>query len=215
METTDEIGHELSLEVQEKGGEVQYVPCLNDDDQWCKDFSEFAYRQAESSQEEKSKDFYQLEKKDYEEMPAPKNAVAPLSDNAKSSLKIVFLTLFLDLVGFSIIFPLFPALAKHYIAVDGDNFFLKLIFGSITSFAQTGGASNFNSIVLFGGASGHSTPFCNLLPLLYGVGFPTESEEDLSFLFQFLALPKLPSLVFLGLLYTSYLGPFYWWNYGW
>ena len=154
LETTDEIGHELSLEIQEKGGEVQYIPCLNDDEKWCKDFSEFVYRQAESSQEEKSKDFYQLEKKDYEEMPTQKMKSPPLTDNAKSSLKIVFLTLFLDLVGFSIIFPLFPALAKHYIAVDGDNFFLKLIFGSITSFAQTGGAENFNSIVLFGGALG-------------------------------------------------------------
>ena len=46
------------------------------------------------SQEEKSKDFYQLEKKDYEEMPTQKMKSPPLTDNAKSSLKIVFLTLF-------------------------------------------------------------------------------------------------------------------------
>ncbi|MDC0253749.1 ferrochelatase [Bacteriovoracales bacterium] len=154
LETTDEIGHELSEELKEVGGEVQYVPCLNDDEQWCRDFSNFLYRQADLGQEEKSKDFYQLEKKDYEEMPTQKMKSPPLTDHAKTSLKIVFLTLFLDLVGFSIIFPLFPALAKHYIAVDGDNYFLKLIFGSINSFTQTGGVENFNSIVLFGGALG-------------------------------------------------------------
>ncbi|ATH09528.1 hypothetical protein BIY24_10010 [Halobacteriovorax marinus] len=78
----------------------------------------------------------------------------PLSANAKSSLKIVFLTLFLDLVGFSIIFPLFPALAKHYISVDGDNFFLNLIFNGIETLTATGGAGKLSSIVLFGGALG-------------------------------------------------------------
>ena len=154
LETTDEIGHELKQELQKIGGQVQFIPCLNDNDDWCRDFSNFLYHQAELGQEEKAKDFYQLEKKDYQEMPTQKMKSPPLTDHAKTSLKIVFLTLFLDLVGFSIIFPLFPALAKHYIAVDGDNFFLKLIFGSITSFAQTGGATNFNSIVLFGGALG-------------------------------------------------------------
>ncbi|OUS00228.1 hypothetical protein A9Q84_02840 [Halobacteriovorax marinus] len=78
----------------------------------------------------------------------------PLSDNAKKSLKIIFLTLFLDLVGFSIIFPLFPALAKHYIKVDGDNFFLNAIFNAIESLAATGGADKLQAIVLFGGALG-------------------------------------------------------------
>ncbi|OIQ18011.1 MAG: hypothetical protein BM556_10470 [Bacteriovorax sp. MedPE-SWde] len=80
--------------------------------------------------------------------------VPPLTDKAKKSLKIVFLTLFLDLVGFSIIFPLFPSLAKHYLTVDADNVFLKAIFGSITALTESGGATNFSSIVLFGGALG-------------------------------------------------------------
>ena len=43
------------------------------------------------------------------------------SDTKKGqqTLKIVFLTLFLDLVGFSIIFPLFPDLLDYYIP-EGD-----------------------------------------------------------------------------------------------
>lgn len=88
------------------------------------------------------------------EMPKQKMESPPLSKEAKGTLKIVFLTLFLDLVGFSIIFPLFPALAKHYLLVDSDNFFLKLIFDTIKNFTSAGGASYFSSIVLFGGALG-------------------------------------------------------------
>ena len=33
----------------------------------------------------------------------------------KGTLGIIFLTLFLDLVGFSIIFPLFPAMLDYYL----------------------------------------------------------------------------------------------------
>lgn len=77
----------------------------------------------------------------------------PLSDEAKKSLKIVFLTLFLDLVGFSIIFPLFPSLAKYYLAIDAENPFLKFIFGGITELMSAGG-TNMSAIVLFGGVLG-------------------------------------------------------------
>ncbi|MBK25597.1 MAG: MFS transporter [Halobacteriovorax sp.] len=76
-----------------------------------------------------------------------------LSPQAVSSLKIIFLTLFLDLVGFSIIFPLFPAMAKHYLAVDGENILLRFIFDSIRQLTEVGG-SDVNGIVLFGGALG-------------------------------------------------------------
>jgi MFS family permease len=78
----------------------------------------------------------------------------PLSDKAKKTIKIVFLTLFLDLVGFSIIFPLFPSLADYYMKIDANNFFLRLILDTITSFASSGGAGGFNQLVLFGGALG-------------------------------------------------------------
>ena len=38
-----------------------------------------------------------------------------VTQKGPQTLKIVFLTLFLDLVGFSIIFPLFPDLLDYYI----------------------------------------------------------------------------------------------------
>lgn len=72
---------------------------------------------------------------------------------AKKTIKLVFLTLFLDLVGFSIIFPMFPALAKHYLVTDADNYFLNLIFGSINQLTSMGG-SEMSAVVLFGGALG-------------------------------------------------------------
>lgn len=76
-----------------------------------------------------------------------------LSPKAKASIKIIFLTLFLDLIGFSIIFPMFPALAKYYLEVDPNNYFLNLIFGSITTLTSLGG-TDMSAIVLFGGALG-------------------------------------------------------------
>jgi MFS family permease len=68
----------------------------------------------------------------------------------------VALTIFLDLVGFSIIFPLFPNLAKYYLTIDGDNVFLKAIFGSIQTISNytESSTSVFSSIVLFGGMLG-------------------------------------------------------------
>ncbi len=153
LETIDEIGHELQEDVKEYGGVIHHVPCLNTDEKWNKDFAEYveclANEESKISNLEK-----EIKEEDYMEMPNQEMEVPPLTDKAKKSLKIVFLTLFLDLVGFSIIFPLFPSLAKHYLTVDADNVFLKAIFGSITALTESGGATNFSSIVLFGGALG-------------------------------------------------------------
>jgi MFS family permease len=77
-----------------------------------------------------------------------------LTPKAKKVLKIMFFTLFLDLIGFSIIFPLFPALAKHYMLVDQENFFLKALFGFVGSLAGTTDMTSFRSLVLFGGLLG-------------------------------------------------------------
>lgn len=77
-----------------------------------------------------------------------------MDSKTKGTLKIVFLTLFLDLIGFSIIFPMFPALAKHYLEVDSGNYFLNLIFGGIASLLESGDVQGISPIVLFGGALG-------------------------------------------------------------
>lgn len=81
----------------------------------------------------------------------------PMAAEVKASLKVVFLTLFLDMVGFSIIFPLFPALVKHYLAVDPNNFFLRGILDGVTRFIHAGAAESVtmnitaSTAVLFGG----------------------------------------------------------------
>lgn len=78
-----------------------------------------------------------------------------LSPEARSTIKIVFLTLFLDMIGFSIIFPLFPSLIDHYLKVDPNNFFLTGILGLAHSIMSFGGASSsISPVVLFGGILG-------------------------------------------------------------
>jgi len=153
LETIDEIGTELQEDVEEMGGVIHHIPCLNTDKKWNEDFAEYIEYSVNKESEIPELE-YEIKEEDYMEMPNQEMEVPPLTDKAKKSLKIVFLTLFLDLVGFSIIFPLFPALAKWYLTVDSENVFLKAIFGSINALTETGGATNFSSIVLFGGALG-------------------------------------------------------------
>lgn len=72
--------------------------------------------------------------------------------STKKTLAILFLTLFLDLVGFSIIFPIFPALLSHYLAVDSNNFFLQSILQAIGHMLELGQSPpHIALIVLFGG----------------------------------------------------------------
>ncbi len=73
----------------------------------------------------------------------------------KSIYKIIFVTLFLDLVGFSIIFPIFPQIAKFYLEADGDGKLLRGIFYLIESWSGLGPENEMlNSMVLFGGVVG-------------------------------------------------------------
>lgn len=161
LETTDEIGHELLEEVEEAGGHLLVVPCLNDDPAWIKDYAQFINTTVNGSGLEKDGLYHKIEiDSDLKvhmkglETQRPE----PMSPATKRVLKLMFLTMFLDLVGFSIIFPMFPALAKHYLAVDPDNFFLKTIFSWVGDIQRLGGeqalASNTGSIVLFGGILG-------------------------------------------------------------
>lgn len=153
LETVDEIGVELKEQAHESGGDIQHIPCLNDDDKWCSDFAILIDAHANGDSKTIQDQYIDFDPSRYEPMTEQKMKSPPLSPVAKSSIKIVFLTLFLDLIGFSIIFPLFPQLAKHYLETDGDNVFLKAIFGSIASLTEVGGA-DVASIVLFGGALG-------------------------------------------------------------
>ncbi|MDO9181954.1 MAG: ferrochelatase, partial [Bacteriovorax sp.] len=161
LETQDELAVELKETAHRYGGDIHFIACLNDNEAWCRDFAKYVENQCLASFEVRSKDFYTLEKNDYREfeiMSAKelKQKSTPLTKEAKSSIMIVSLTIFLDLVGFSIIFPLFPTLAKYYLTVDADNVFLKAIFGSIQTISNYTASSTsvFSSIVLFGGMLG-------------------------------------------------------------
>ncbi len=84
------------------------------------------------------------------------NSKLSASPNNKA-LGIVFMTLFLDLVGFSIIFPLFPAMLEYYLP-DGVNStsLLGRCISPLFHWAENNGAANpkFMTSVLFGGILG-------------------------------------------------------------
>ena len=46
---------------------------------------------------------------------------APTPAPRRASLGVLFLTVFVDLVGFSIIFPLFPDMLDHYVEAEGTE----------------------------------------------------------------------------------------------
>lgn len=67
------------------------------------------------------------------------------------SLGVIFLTLVLDLVGFSIIFPLGPDLVGYYLRVDGGSGLLGWMLSGSESVALALGQSHAFAAVLFGG----------------------------------------------------------------
>ncbi len=72
-------------------------------------------------------------------------------DTKRSVLGLVFLTVFLDIVGFSILFPLFPDLLDHYLSISGEGSALSRLVLRLQDFAGEDG----NAVVtLFGGLLG-------------------------------------------------------------
>ena len=74
---------------------------------------------------------------------------APVASAQRRTLGLIFLTVFMDIVGFSIIIPLFPHLLDHYIRTEGS---VGTLIGSLNSAAEwMGGDTVFKKTVLFGG----------------------------------------------------------------
>lgn len=160
LETTDEIGYELGEEIKSLGADSQLIPCLNDDVEWAQAYADYINTLVNGSREQLNQLFYEIDispkVKVMTEEQASKEA-PKLSAKSKSTLKLMFLTMFLDLIGFSIIFPMFPALAKYYLKYDSDNFILKSIFSLVSGVQSLGGTtsmSDANTIILFGGILG-------------------------------------------------------------
>lgn len=75
-------------------------------------------------------------------------------EQRKSVLPSVFLTTFLDLVGFSIIFPLFPQLLDYYLGLEGPNSIIGQLVAFLRQFSGSTGNAEFLTVVLFGGVLG-------------------------------------------------------------
>lgn len=67
------------------------------------------------------------------------------------SLGVIFLTLYIDLIGFSVIFPLGPDLLQYYLAIDGHSGVLGWILGQTDALARALGRDSHFAAVLFGG----------------------------------------------------------------
>lgn len=80
-----------------------------------------------------------------------KTSPNPTDSNGKPKvLGLVFLTVFLDMVGFSIIFPLFPDMLEWYVAKEGA----ASSIGRLATWLQGLVTDDFAVIVLFGGILG-------------------------------------------------------------
>jgi MFS family permease len=75
---------------------------------------------------------------------------APLPARRPLSLGVIFLTLYIDLIGFSIIFPLGPDLLDYYLKLEGHAGALGWLLGQIDALARAAGIENY-APVLFGG----------------------------------------------------------------
>jgi MFS family permease len=89
------------------------------------------------------------------ESPAPKR---PLS------LGVIFLTLLIDLIGFSIIFPLGPSLVDYYLRIDGNSGLLGWLLTQSESVAHALGRDHAFAAVLFGGLL---TSFYSILQFIF------------------------------------------------
>ncbi len=78
----------------------------------------------------------------------------PKSSAKSLSLGVIFLTIFIDLVGFSVIFPLFPAILDYYLELDGDNGLLAWILAQLDKVSVAAGGGERFTPVLFGGVLG-------------------------------------------------------------
>ncbi len=81
---------------------------------------------------------------------APSPVPSPAAPR-KLSLGVIFLTLYIDLIGFSIIFPLGPDLLTHYLGLEGQHGVLGWLLAQLDAIARALGKDSNFAAVLFGG----------------------------------------------------------------
>ncbi len=72
----------------------------------------------------------------------------------RSVLGLVFLTVFIDLVGFSILFPLFPQLLDYYVGREGEGSLIGRLAAALAEFVGERGNPRVAVVALFGGILG-------------------------------------------------------------
>ncbi len=89
---------------------------------------------------------------------------APATSSAKPlSLGVIFLTLYIDLIGFSIFFPLGPELLKYYIAHESQGGLFATVFAQLQSIAVATHAPAMATGALFAGLLGSVYAFMQFL----------------------------------------------------
>ncbi|HET7534928.1 MAG TPA: MFS transporter, partial [Candidatus Didemnitutus sp.] len=78
----------------------------------------------------------------------PSSATKPLS------LGVIFLTLYIDLIGFSVFFPLGPQLLRYYMEHESAGGLFAVLIGRLETIAQATHGSEMATAALFGGALG-------------------------------------------------------------
>ncbi|WDE95890.1 ferrochelatase [Lentisphaera profundi] len=164
LETLEEVAIGLEEIFLEHGGEkFRLIPCLNDNDQWVEDFAEeiaLSIPEDISRLESSPCEFPKAEEQgcchaatQCDTCPYKGLDTYPdgeLSPKNRAVLKTMFLTLFVDLIGFSIIFPLFPGIIAYYNKVEGDGSLFRSLMNQIEAIA---GIDNPHAtMALFGGA---------------------------------------------------------------
>ncbi len=85
-------------------------------------------------------------------------------NSRKRATGVIFLTLFVDLAGFSIIFPLFPAMLDWYLPREGTGSVLGQLVSFLSGFAVRQSAdSHYLTVVLFGGILGSLYSFLQFI----------------------------------------------------
>ncbi len=94
---------------------------------------------------------------------ADSSAAAPSARGQPLSLGVIFLTLYIDLIGFSIFFPLGPELLRYYIAHESAGGLFSAVFTRLQAVAHATHAPEFATGALFAGLLGSVYAFMQFL----------------------------------------------------
>ncbi len=105
---------------------------------------------------------------------SPRPPAATPATERKLSLGVIFLTLLIDLIGFSIIFPLGPSLVDYYLRIDGNSGLLGWLLSRSEAVAHALGRDHAFAAVLFGGVL---TSFYSILQFVFAPFWGTLSDR--------------------------------------